>query len=392
MSFFEFPHTRTYDSDLGWLIKKIGELIENITSLFGWKAEHEQQYATLRSDVDNIIGGTLSLLTVRKYAFIGDSWIQSGEMMRNLATITGLDIGTDIFYSGSGGAGFTIASTTGQTFGEQVQTVLAAVNAAGVDPTTITDVVFMGGINDSGATDTEIIRAGNAAVASAKATFPNAEIWVMPLTTNAIASGRANIIQNVISGYSQIDAHYCTKAPYVIHALTYLQSDNIHPNADGMTRCAYYVRNAIINKSDTMPARRFGQGITAASGVALTGHTFWTWEDGTNIFYSIPSFQIDINTEITINNAVSIDIGTFAVGGLDILPNVATNLMQKFKTQVLLWNSAAATYRTIEAELRFGLNANRLLTVTLYIERGQSAFGTTANRFVVLGGTGNVMI
>lgn len=392
MSFFEFPHTRTYDSDLGWLIKKIGELIENITSLFGWKAEHEQQYETLRSDVDNIIGGTLSLLTVRKYAFIGDSWIQGGEMMRNLATITGLDIGTDIFYSGSGGAGFTIASTTGQTFGEQVQTVLSAVNRAGVDPNTITDVVFMGGINDSASTVTEIIRAGNAAVASAKAAFPNAEIWVMPLTTNAIASGRANIIQNVISGYSQIDAHYCTKAPYVIHSLMFLQTDNIHPNADGMTRCAYYVRNAIINKSDTMPARRFGQGITAASGVTLTGHTFWTWEDGVNIFYSIPSFQIKTEAAITINNTVSIDIGTFAVGGLDLLPNSATNLMQKFNTQVLLWDSTSPTYRTIEAELRFGLNDNRLLTVTLYIERGQSAFGTNANVFVVLGGTGNVMI
>lgn len=26
MAYFEFPHTRTYDSDLGWLIKEYGEL------------------------------------------------------------------------------------------------------------------------------------------------------------------------------------------------------------------------------------------------------------------------------------------------------------------------------------------------------------------------------
>ena len=30
MSFFEFPHTRTYDSDLGWLIKKMKEIIEDV--------------------------------------------------------------------------------------------------------------------------------------------------------------------------------------------------------------------------------------------------------------------------------------------------------------------------------------------------------------------------
>ena len=28
MSYFEFPHTRTYDSDLGWLIKTVKKLTE----------------------------------------------------------------------------------------------------------------------------------------------------------------------------------------------------------------------------------------------------------------------------------------------------------------------------------------------------------------------------
>ena len=28
MSYFEFPHTRTYEGDLGWIIKKIGEVSE----------------------------------------------------------------------------------------------------------------------------------------------------------------------------------------------------------------------------------------------------------------------------------------------------------------------------------------------------------------------------
>lgn len=47
MSFFEFPHTRTYDSDLGWLIKKMEELLNEYNALMSWKAEHEQEYSDL---------------------------------------------------------------------------------------------------------------------------------------------------------------------------------------------------------------------------------------------------------------------------------------------------------------------------------------------------------
>lgn len=36
MSFFEFPHTRTYDGDLGWLIKHTSEYDEVITALNKW--------------------------------------------------------------------------------------------------------------------------------------------------------------------------------------------------------------------------------------------------------------------------------------------------------------------------------------------------------------------
>ena len=47
MSFFEFPHTRTYDSDLGWLIKKMKELLDEYEILMNWKAQHENEYTDL---------------------------------------------------------------------------------------------------------------------------------------------------------------------------------------------------------------------------------------------------------------------------------------------------------------------------------------------------------
>lgn len=36
MSFFEFPHTRTYDGDLGWLIKHVSSYDEVIAALNKW--------------------------------------------------------------------------------------------------------------------------------------------------------------------------------------------------------------------------------------------------------------------------------------------------------------------------------------------------------------------
>lgn len=36
MAFFEFPHTRTYDSDLGWLIKRVSTYDETIEALDNW--------------------------------------------------------------------------------------------------------------------------------------------------------------------------------------------------------------------------------------------------------------------------------------------------------------------------------------------------------------------
>lgn len=41
MSFFEFPHTRTYDSDLGWLIKCCKDIESAIDALNQWKEDVE---------------------------------------------------------------------------------------------------------------------------------------------------------------------------------------------------------------------------------------------------------------------------------------------------------------------------------------------------------------
>lgn len=47
MSFFEFPHTRTYDSDLGWLISEVEKISKEYQSIYDWMTTHEADYQSL---------------------------------------------------------------------------------------------------------------------------------------------------------------------------------------------------------------------------------------------------------------------------------------------------------------------------------------------------------
>lgn len=54
MSFFEFPHTRTYDSDLGWLIKEMEKLINNYNELVEFMNQHKIEYQEALKELERI--------------------------------------------------------------------------------------------------------------------------------------------------------------------------------------------------------------------------------------------------------------------------------------------------------------------------------------------------
>jgi hypothetical protein len=57
MSFFEFPNTRTYDNDLGWLIKNVKSSNDAIAALEAWKESAEGTISDLQKLLDNIAMG-----------------------------------------------------------------------------------------------------------------------------------------------------------------------------------------------------------------------------------------------------------------------------------------------------------------------------------------------
>lgn len=59
MSFFEFPHTRTYDTDLGWIIKNLKTAEDAINALNQWIEETQPTIDELKEIVDAMNAGEL---------------------------------------------------------------------------------------------------------------------------------------------------------------------------------------------------------------------------------------------------------------------------------------------------------------------------------------------
>ena len=57
MSYFEFPNTRTYDSDLGWLIKTVKKITELVDGLEDWTIDHKEEYDQLKALYDALMAG-----------------------------------------------------------------------------------------------------------------------------------------------------------------------------------------------------------------------------------------------------------------------------------------------------------------------------------------------
>lgn len=54
MSFFEFPHTRTYDSDLGWLIKEVTRIADQYDTFIEYMNSHKIEYEELLQRVTSL--------------------------------------------------------------------------------------------------------------------------------------------------------------------------------------------------------------------------------------------------------------------------------------------------------------------------------------------------
>lgn len=63
MAYFEFPHTRTYDSDLGWIINHVKDNMNHIAVLQSWAATHEEEYEALAKKVGQLVDDLIDVIS-----------------------------------------------------------------------------------------------------------------------------------------------------------------------------------------------------------------------------------------------------------------------------------------------------------------------------------------
>lgn len=262
MAYFEFPHTRTYDSDLGWLIKHMGEMIESISNLESgeealqeWKTEHEQEYLALLQAYQTLIDSPEILEAIApKILLIGDSYLQGytpdgnvtswGTHLRDLLNKTADQVKMKSY----GGVGFA-ASTDEKNF----YTLLTEAIDEITDPTQYGLVIIAGGYNDRYSAYSDI----SAGVLNCRNTIrqglPNAKFIVADLAfgmapDNFTPEQRAELSYNY---YTAASVHgvpcYCdifkSLTPYNLNNM--MSSDGRHPNATGQFAIARALLNSI---------------------------------------------------------------------------------------------------------------------------------------------------
>lgn len=81
MSFFEFPHTRTYDSDLGAIIKHIDELLACCTEMQTWRDEFSEEYQAVVQELRDYVDAQLSSQNISAtVAALLNDYISAGLM------------------------------------------------------------------------------------------------------------------------------------------------------------------------------------------------------------------------------------------------------------------------------------------------------------------------
>lgn len=196
----------------------------------------------LQNQIDQLDTDVAALqkLHERKFIFIGDSYGHSSGTnngwIDKVVTKLGLTA-SDYWDSAVGGGGFTIP---GLSFETALLTILSGMTAD--EKASVTDVVVMGGANDTGETEANTAIAINSFVSIVNLNLPKAIIHVGMCAgnyaNNVIGVRLARTLRGYLagSGYS-----YINNIEYVFHDRSLIGSDKVHPTDTGYERLANFL-------------------------------------------------------------------------------------------------------------------------------------------------------
>lgn len=212
-----------------------------------------------------------------------------------------------------GGAGFTAAGG-GYTFGDKLDEYLQSLTAD--ECAEFTDVMVFGGVNDYNESAADLLSSMTAFNGICQTYIPQCRITLCPDAYPIRDAGTFNSYLNrVLASYSfncsQLGWRYMNGLNAFIHNDNYIQADGIHPNATGVNRLGYAIKDLILN--DRMPEltdTAKNVTITPATGLSSSSE-ITTMIDGHNLI---------VNAYITITSSSPTEV----VGGANNAVHLVT--------------------------------------------------------------------
>ena len=260
----------------------------------------QNQVNALITDVDK--------LKTTKYVFIGDSY-GNGSGNNNgwidkLVVMLGLS-NDDYYASAVGGAGF---APSGNQYITHLQTLASGMTNEEKD--SITDVVVLGGANDSGHSVSDMAAYINAFVSASNTEFPNAKIHIGMcagnFATNTIGIQHPRTLDGYLagSGYS-----YINNIEYVFHDRSLIGADHIHPTDPGYERLANFVYAYLTGKNMSVGYREQPTMTMTGGTISGTVKSMIVIENGVaSIQFNSLTFEFDNAVNLGIMHAVNTGI------------------------------------------------------------------------------------
>ena len=238
----------------------IGNPVDNPT-YWALSGLYNGQIANLQNQINNIITDLGSLmadwkerqtLADRKFVFIADSYGVLSDMLTDAVSYLGLssnqyEIEARNAYSFVGEDGIL-------KFLDLLSVALARIS----DLDTVTDIVVVGGINDSTNAFTDTGELADAMIAFdsyARTNCPNAQIHLGYIgycdISNPNAAGRDATkqfvtLQRYVKNAATLGWHYMTNIEYTLRGWDSLLSDGVHPNSNGASALGAMIAQGIL--------------------------------------------------------------------------------------------------------------------------------------------------
>lgn len=216
------------------------------TAITAEETARQNADTALQADINELAS---EIIAVKKkyYIFIGDSYSvqNNNQLITETASRLGITV-NDYYISAEGSSGFAHQGLFGNTFNSLLNNAYAAMTPD--ERLKVTDIIFMGGANDTLHTDTEIQNAMEVCAGNCSTKFPDSRVSIAFLARLTDPS-KINEAARVCALYSSAPAwstwQYLRNLEYVLHDIDYMSGDGVHPNSAGYSTLAGYLAEAL---------------------------------------------------------------------------------------------------------------------------------------------------